>query len=74
MINIIIYLIGEKAEGLQNPFRATVTNFKNPFLMGYCLGVRTTILGYFVKADYAWSLEDKEVGKGKLYLSLGYDF
>jgi hypothetical protein len=60
--------------GGQNPFRATVTNFKNPFLLGYGLGVRTTILGYFVKADYAWGLEDKEVGKPKLYLSLGYDF
>ena len=60
--------------GFQNPFRATVTNFKNPFLMGYGLGVRTTILGYFVKVDYAWGLEDKEVNKPKLYLSLGYDF
>ncbi len=60
--------------GGQNPFRATVTNFKNPFLVGYGLGARTTILGYFVKADYAWGLEDKTVGQGKLYLSLGYDF
>jgi hypothetical protein len=60
--------------GGQNPFRATVTNFKNPFLVGYGIGVRTTILGYFVKADYAWGLEDKEVNPPKLYLSLGYDF
>ncbi len=60
--------------GGNNPFRATVTNFKNPFLVGYGLGVRTTILGYFVKADYAWGYEDKEVGKPKLYLTLGYDF
>lgn len=60
--------------GGDNPFRATVTNFKNPFLVGYGVGMRTTILGYFVKADYAWGLEDKEVGKPKLYISLGYDF
>ena len=60
--------------GGDNPFQATVTNFKNPFLVGYGVGVRTTILGYFVKADYAWGLEDKEVSKPKLYLSLGYDF
>lgn len=60
--------------GNQNPFRATVTNFKNPFLVGYGLGLRTTILGYFIKADYAWGLEDKEVNPPKLYLSLGYDF
>lgn len=60
--------------GGQNPFRATVTNFKNPFLVGYGLGARTTLLGYFVKVDYAWGLEDKEVNPPKLYLSLGFDF
>ena len=60
--------------GGDNPFQATVTNFKNPFLIGYGLGVRTTVLGYFVKADYAWGLEDSEVNKPKFYLSLGYDF
>ncbi|WP_337042509.1 hypothetical protein [Emticicia sp. 17c] len=60
--------------GGTNPFRATVTNFKNPFLIGYGVGARSTILGYFVKVDYAWGLEDKEVGKPKLYISLGSDF
>ncbi|ADB39594.1 hypothetical protein [Spirosoma linguale] len=56
------------------PFRATVTNFKNPFLIGYGAGVRTMIFGYFVKFDYAWGLEDKTVGKPIPYLTLGYDF
>ncbi len=56
------------------PFRAIVTNFKNPFLIGYGAGVRTMIFGYFVKFDYAWGLEDKTVGKPIAYLSLGYDF
>ena len=56
------------------PFRAVVTNFKNPFLIGYGAGVRTMIFGYFVKFDYAWGLEDKTVGKPIAYLSLGYDF
>ncbi|WP_080057825.1 hypothetical protein [Spirosoma aerolatum] len=56
------------------PFRAIVTNFKNPFLIGYGAGVRTMIFGYFVKFDYAWGLEDKTVGKPIAYLTLGYDF
>ena len=56
------------------PFRAVVTNFKNPFLIGYGAGVRTMIFGYFVKFDYAWGLEDKTVGKPIAYLTLGYDF
>jgi hypothetical protein len=60
--------------GGTNPFRATVTNFKNPFLMGYGVGARTTLLGYSVKFDYAWGLEDKTVSKPRIYLSLGQDF
>ena len=56
------------------PFRAIVTNFKNPFLIGYGAGVRTMLFGYFVKFDYAWGMEDKSVGKPIPYLTLGYDF
>jgi Tol biopolymer transport system component len=56
------------------PFRAKVTNFKNPFLIGYGAGVRTMIFGYFVKFDYGWGLEDKVVSKPIAYLTLGYDF
>lgn len=56
------------------PFRASVTNFKNPFLIGYGAGVRTMVFGYFVKFDYAWGMEDRTVGKAIPYLTLGYDF
>ena len=56
------------------PFRAVVTTFKNPFLIGYGAGIRTMLFGYFVKFDYAWGLEDKTVGKPIPYLTLGYDF
>ncbi len=60
--------------GGDNPFKAVVTNFKNPFLFGYGMGIRSTILGYYVKADYAWGIEDRTVSKPKFYVSLGYDF
>ncbi|GAA4415117.1 basic secretory protein-like protein [Nibrella viscosa] len=56
------------------PFRATVTNFKNPFLIGYGAGVRTMLFGYYVKFDYAWGLENNVVSKAIPYLTLGYDF
>lgn len=56
------------------PFRATVTNFKNPFLIGYGVGARTILFGYFVKFDYGWGLENKVVSKPIAYLTLGYDF
>lgn len=64
----------ETIGGGANPFRATVTNFKSPFLIGYGVGARTTILGYFFRFDYAWGLEDKDVNKPKLHISIGYDF
>lgn len=56
------------------PFRAIVTNFKNPFLIGYGAGARTMLFGYFVKFDYGWGLENKVVSKPIAYLTLGYDF
>jgi hypothetical protein len=65
---------GSNLENINNPFYAVVTNFKNPFLIGYGGGLRTTILGFFIKADYGIGLENKEFGPGKFYLSLGHDF
>ncbi|MEY3957077.1 MAG: hypothetical protein RLZ73_1533, partial [Bacteroidota bacterium] len=52
----------------------TVTDFRNPFLMGYGMGARANVFGYFVKFDYAFGLENKEVKSPVTYLTLGYDF
>ncbi|WP_221393185.1 hypothetical protein [Dyadobacter sp. NIV53] len=57
-----------------DPFRATVTNFKNPYLMGYGVGARTTIFGFYVKFDYAWGVDNGYTNKPIPYLTLGYDF
>ena len=57
-----------------NPFSATVTNFRNPFLIGYGFGIRSTLLGFYGKADIAWGQEDYEQKGPKLYFTLGYDF
>jgi len=56
------------------PFQATVTDFRNPFLIGYGLGARTTLLGYYLKYDFGWGWENKEVKSPISYLTLGYDF
>ncbi|WP_310398021.1 hypothetical protein [Hymenobacter sp.] len=55
-------------------FSATVVNFKNPFLVGYGVGARTTLLGFYGKADVAWGQEDFVTKAPKFYFSLGYDF
>ena len=56
------------------PFQATVTDFRNPFLVGYGVGARTTLLGYFVKYDVGWGWENKEVKAPISYVTIGYDF
>jgi hypothetical protein len=57
-----------------DPFRAIVTNFKNPYLMGYGLGARTTVFGFYVKFDYAWGVDNGYTSKPIPYVTLGYDF
>ncbi|WP_338791383.1 hypothetical protein [Bernardetia sp. MNP-M8] len=56
------------------PFYAKVSNFKDPFLWGYGIGVRTKIFNYFTRFDTAWGVEDDVTGGAKFYLSIGYDF
>jgi Tol biopolymer transport system component len=55
-------------------YRATVTTFKNPYLMGYGLGARTTVFGFYVKFDYAWGVDNGYTNKAIPYVTLGYDF
>ena len=54
----------------------TITVFKNldPIVAGYGFGVRTTLLGYFLRLDWAWGVENG-VSKEKpiFYLSLSLD-
>lgn len=57
-----------------DPFRATVTNFKNPYLMGYGVGARTTLFGFYAKFDYAWGVDNGYTNKPIPYVTLGYDF
>jgi hypothetical protein len=45
-----------------------------PFAGGYGFGVRSTLLGYFVKFDAGWPMSGFFKGKPVLYLALGLDF
>ena len=58
----------------ESSFEVTVNNFKNPWLMSYGAGVRTVLLGYYLRFDVAWPVEDYDVGSPKYHFSLGYDF
>ncbi len=57
-----------------SPFEASIDNFNTPWLSSYGVGMRTVILGYYMKFDLAWPIEDYKVNKPRFYLTLGYDF
>ncbi|RLD20206.1 MAG: hypothetical protein DRI69_06795 [Bacteroidetes bacterium] len=54
--------------------KVDVTYYRNPIVVGYGFGVRTMILGYFLKLDYGWGLETHRVSKPILHFSMGLDF
>jgi hypothetical protein len=45
-----------------------------PFLGGYGFGARSTLLGYFLKADAGWPMSGFFRGKPIWYFSMGLDF
>jgi hypothetical protein len=45
-----------------------------PFIGGYGFGLRSTLLGYFLRADAGWPMGGFFKGKPVWYLSLGVDF
>ncbi len=57
-----------------NPITLTIYNQKEPIIGGYGLGLRSRLLGYFIRVDFAWGVDDKKVQKGMTYLSLSTDF
>jgi hypothetical protein len=56
------------------PFVVDVNNHINPWLYSYGLGLRTVFLGYYMKLDVAWPVENYEVLKTRWFVTLGFDF
>jgi hypothetical protein len=57
-----------------SPIKLKVNYFRDPIVAGYGAGVRTMIMGYYVKFDYAYGIETRTVQKPIKYFSLGTDF
>jgi Tol biopolymer transport system component len=51
-----------------------VNYFRDPVVAGYGVGARAMLFGYFVRLDYAWGIETREVQDPLFYLSIGTDF
>lgn len=52
----------------------TVVDHKNPLVGGVGFGLRSRLLGYFVRLDFGWGIEDRVIQKKIVGLSLTTDF
>ena len=57
-----------------NPISITIQNQREPLIYGYGFGLRSRILGYFVRADWAWGVDDGIILPGVFHFSLNLDF
>ena len=58
----------------QYPVTIKVNYFRNPIVDSYGFGFRSVLLGYFVRFDIAYGIEDGVVNDAMYHLSLSLDF
>ena len=61
---------------LTNPptVEVIVNYYRNPLIIGYGVGARTMVFGYYLKLDYGWAWETKTTRDPLLQFSMGADF
>ena len=59
---------------LGNPVQVKIENNREPIVWGYGFGLRSRVLGYFIRADWAWGVDDGIQLPRVFYLSLNLDF
>ncbi len=59
---------------VSQPFVITLISQREPIVGGFGFGLRSRLLGYFIRADWAWGVEDQVVQPRRFYFSLGLDF
>jgi hypothetical protein len=47
---------------------------KEPIVGGFGVGARATVMGYFIRGDVSWGVDDYRVHSPIYYLSLSLDF
>lgn len=58
----------------QKPILVTLKTPRNPLVGGVGAGLRTVILGYFIRFDIAWGIEEEKWHSPRYYLSFSLDF
>jgi len=58
---------------VNGPYTITIKNLHEPIVWSYGVGLRTRLLGYFVRADWAWGIDDGRQMPRVFQLSLNLD-
>jgi hypothetical protein len=56
------------------PITVIINNPRNPLVGGVGIGARAELLGYFMRLDYAWGVEEKGFHSPRLIFSITKDF
>jgi|WetSurMetagenome_2_1015567.scaffolds.fasta_scaffold00009_17 Tol biopolymer transport system component len=56
------------------PVKVTLDSNREPLVAGFGFGARVQLLGYFVRADWAWGIENNYILPKMFYLSFSLDF
>ena len=56
------------------PITVTLDTNREPIVAGFGTGLRAQLLGYFIRADWAWGVENHYVLPRVFYLSFSLDF
>lgn len=59
---------------INGPVKVTLDSNRKPIVGGFGAGLRAQLLGYFVRADWAWGIEDNYLMPRIFYLSFSLDF
>lgn len=57
----------------RNPLTIIIRNQREPIIWGYGFGLRARLLGYFMRGDWAWGVDDGVIQKGIFQFSLSLD-
>lgn len=57
----------------RNPLTITIRNQREPIIYGYGFGLRARLLGYFMRGDWSWGVDDGVIQKGIFQFSLSLD-
>ena len=59
---------------INGPVKVVLDSNRNPIVGGFGAGLRAQLMGYFVRADWAWGIENSYLLPRVFYLSFSLDF